>query len=286
MNNQQIHDTLTLLVEPPKPFAIILSGKKSKKVNGLYEPDTAEIVIHNKNFNTDNLLLYTAIHEYAHHLMFSRGQVKSCRAHTTQFWAIYHSLIKIANEKGYIADPFALDPDLVAKDKEIKEIRRKQIELQKELGRKLLEMKGLCSEKEARFDDYLQRVARIPKKSAAASLALQLELPEIDNMVPEDAELLSSLKGDDRSEAISRIRDGESTEQIVAAVRQHKSIDPAEDNEVHEKDGPAELKKERGRIVKTIDRLQLRLDEIDKTLEQDPRDMFTGQEAAEASDGS
>ena len=82
MNQDQVKEKLLAIEDAPLEFSVIFSGKRSKKVNGLYKPDTREILIHNKNFQggsggekaqgatatADNLLIYTAIHEYAHHL--------------------------------------------------------------------------------------------------------------------------------------------------------------------------------------------------------------------------
>ena len=72
MNQDQVKSILLQVEESPAPFSLVFSGKANKKVNGLYKPDTAEIVLHNKNFESDNQLLYTALHEYAHHLHYQR----------------------------------------------------------------------------------------------------------------------------------------------------------------------------------------------------------------------
>ncbi|MCK7483142.1 MAG: hypothetical protein M0C28_43355 [Candidatus Moduliflexus flocculans] len=37
-------------------------------MNGLYKPAAREIILHNRNFDDDLQLVYTALHEYAHHL--------------------------------------------------------------------------------------------------------------------------------------------------------------------------------------------------------------------------
>ena len=69
--NQDQTKALLLQLEPQAPaFELIFSGKSSKKVNGLYKPETREILLHNKNFASDEELIYTAIHEFAHHLHF------------------------------------------------------------------------------------------------------------------------------------------------------------------------------------------------------------------------
>ena len=58
---EQIKKALLSLRKTEHDFSVILSGKKSRKVHGLYKPDTREIVIHNRNFKNDNEMMYTAI---------------------------------------------------------------------------------------------------------------------------------------------------------------------------------------------------------------------------------
>ncbi len=94
MNQDQLKDILLSIEDAPLDFSLLFSGKQSNKVNGLYKPESREIIIHNRNFNDDNLLIYTAIHEYAHHLhACSRGGNLSSRAHTAEFWAVFHRLL-------------------------------------------------------------------------------------------------------------------------------------------------------------------------------------------------
>jgi hypothetical protein len=58
MNQDQVKTKLLSIADAPMEFTVIFSGKKSKKVNGLYKPDSREIILHNKNFGDDeNLLL-------------------------------------------------------------------------------------------------------------------------------------------------------------------------------------------------------------------------------------
>ena len=70
MNRDQIKELLLSLENTDLDFEVIFSGKSSKKVNGLYKCETREIVLHNKNFNTDNQLIYTAIYEYTHQMLY------------------------------------------------------------------------------------------------------------------------------------------------------------------------------------------------------------------------
>ena len=69
MTNEEIKKILLSLEQTDTDFSVTQTGKASKKVNGLYAPATFEIFLHNKNFTTENELIYTAIHEYTHHLI-------------------------------------------------------------------------------------------------------------------------------------------------------------------------------------------------------------------------
>ena len=76
-------------------FTVTMTGKESKRVNGLYKPETREILLHNKNFKTDNELIYTAVHEYTHHLINEeqieeaggREPPHQARSHTNYFFS-------------------------------------------------------------------------------------------------------------------------------------------------------------------------------------------------------
>ena len=84
MNQDKVKEILLSLRDTSLEFSVTFTGKESKKVNGLYKPDTKEILIHNKNFKNDNQLVYTAIHEYAHHLECEKNGGKSSGAGATQ----------------------------------------------------------------------------------------------------------------------------------------------------------------------------------------------------------
>ena len=61
MTNEEIKKILLSLEKADIDFSVTQTGKASKKVNGLYTPATFEIFLHNKNFTTENELIYTAI---------------------------------------------------------------------------------------------------------------------------------------------------------------------------------------------------------------------------------
>ena len=49
MDNETIKAHLLEIEESKLDFTVTLTGKESKRVNGLYKPETREILLHNKN---------------------------------------------------------------------------------------------------------------------------------------------------------------------------------------------------------------------------------------------
>ena len=123
MNQDQVKRLLLHLAKPAEEFDVVFTGKSSPKVDGLYRPETRELIIHNRNHHTEAQLVHTAIHEYAHHLQFCESAVPiSGRAHTTRFWSIFHGLLYRAEELGLYEGPAAAHPDLGALSERIREL--------------------------------------------------------------------------------------------------------------------------------------------------------------------
>jgi len=51
MDNAKIKELLLDIQDTKLDFTVIQSGKESRRVNGLYKPDTHEIIFHNKKKN-------------------------------------------------------------------------------------------------------------------------------------------------------------------------------------------------------------------------------------------
>jgi hypothetical protein len=264
MNQDKVKEKLLAIENAPLEFTLVFSGKKSKKVNGLYKVQSREIIIHNRNFKTDeagqNLLLYTAIHEYAHHLhACSRGGTLSSRAHNSEFWAVFHALLEKAEDKKIYNDVFSVSPELL---KLTDVIRNKYLknngELVKEMGKHLLKAHDLCTGIGVRFEDYVDRMLRIPR--TAANMAIKMFeydiAPEVgaDNM-----RFLAGIRGsDERKAAETALIKGKSPDTVKIAMRgKSESEDPAE-----------RLEKEKSRLERTIATLSKRLDEVKRELAQ------------------
>jgi len=258
INRDEVKEKLLKIEDAPLDFSVVLSGKKSKKVNGLYKPDEREIIIHNRNFSDDNLLLYTAIHEYAHHMhACARGGHLSPRAHTAEFWAILHGLLEKAEAKGIYNDVFSGSKDL---EKLTAVIRKKYLtengNLVKELGELLLKAHDLCSAIGGRYEDYIDRVLRIPRQ--AANLAVRMHQYNLNPETGADnMRFLAGISNEEkRQTAENSLLEGKSPDTVKIALRKK------EDDE----DPRLRLEKEKQRLEKTIASLTKRLEEVEREL--------------------
>jgi len=262
MDQDKVKQKLLAIEDAPLEFSVIFSGKKSSKVNGLYKPQSREIILHNRNFQPDdtgqNLLLYTAIHEYAHHLhACSRGGTLSPRAHNSEFWAIFHALLEKAEKKKIYNDVFSVSPELLKLTELIRDkFLKNNGELVKEMGKHLLKAHDLCTNIGVRFEDYVDRMLRIPRTAANMAIKMfEYDLaPEVgaDNM-----RFLAGIRdGDERQAAETALIKGKSPDTVKVQVR----------NKNKEEDPVAVLEKEKTRLEKTIATLNKRLEEVKREI--------------------
>ena len=264
MNQDKVKKILLSIDDAPMEFSVIFTGKKSKRVNGLYKPDTREILIHNRNFQGDeNLLLYTAIHEYAHHLhACSRGGKLSYRAHTAEFWAILHGLLEKAEKKGVYKNVFDGSEELT---KLTETIRKKYLKengaLIKGLGEQLLKARELCNAAGGRWEDYIDRILRIPRQ--AANLAVRMHQYNLNPETGADnMRFLAGISNEEKREAAeTALLNGKSPDTVKIALRKKGGEDPS-----FEEDPILSLEKEKLRLERTIASLTKRLEEVKRAL--------------------
>jgi len=135
MNQDIVKENLLKLYQCDGGFDVVFSGKKSKKVNGLYNPENKNIIIHDRNFNADetgdNLLFYTAMHELAHHIQFTEYKKTRC-FHNSLFYSILDDLADTAEKNGLYTMQISTDTqDLI---EEARQITIKIASLQRKLG--------------------------------------------------------------------------------------------------------------------------------------------------------
>jgi len=170
MNQDKVKELRSRLEPKARPFEVIYTGKSSRKVNGLYKPEDRVILLHNKNFASDEELIYTAVHEFAHHLHFtSDAPPKSARSHTKAYWLIFHHLLTIAIEKGLYAP--VVDEDLSRATEGVRVSMVAEAEAIKQTGLSLLALVRECGRVHVRFEDYLDRVLGISRSTAKLAMA-------------------------------------------------------------------------------------------------------------------
>jgi hypothetical protein len=260
MNQEQVKARLLELDDTSPDFTLLFSGKSSRKVDGLYKPEEKEIIIHNKNHADDNQLMYTAIHEFAHHVHFSTSaKVTTSRSHTIDFWNIFHKLLFKAEETGIYSSIFSKDDRFVKLTKMIKE---KYLafngSLMKEFGDLLKQAYALCLETRSSFDDYVDRVLQL-HRTAAKTIMKVHELDINPNIGYENMKFVARIKDEgERREAEKAFDDGMTPD--MAKVEFGRPNPP--------KDKLDELVHEKERLERQLEIITVRLAKVEKKIEE------------------
>lgn len=268
MTNERIKEILLELEETTLDFTVTQTGKESKRVNGFYKPDTHEIFIHNLNLKTDNALIYTAIHEYTHHLETVR-QLEfnpnytggACKVHTQEFWARFGKLLGIAEQKGYYSIGWENNEELKALTEDIKtNYLAKNGELMKEFGKKLAQAFDLCKEADIRYEDYIDRVLCLPRNTAKD--IRRVAAVDINPAIGfENMKVVASVKKkDDRADVEQQFMEGGKSPASVREMMKQKSA------EARGTDPKVKLEREKNRLEKTIAQLTQRLELVEESL--------------------
>lgn len=267
MDNQRIKEILLEIRETQIDFTVTQTGKESKRVNGFYKPDTHEIFLHNKNFNSDNQLIYTAVHEYTHHIMTEKKlesdptYVCNSKVHTGEFWALFGELIAIAEEKKYYCIGWENCEELKNLTEDIKvNYLAKNGQLMQEFGKKLARAWELCRENNIRYEDYTDRVLCMPRNSEKEIRrvgAVTVD-PSIgfDNM-----KVVASVKKPDTRAAVEQefLQGGKSPSTVREMMKQQAA-------KANGTDPKSKLEKEKNRLEKTIAQLTQRLELVEESL--------------------
>jgi hypothetical protein len=258
LNQDRVREILLDTAPTNTDFSLIFSGKESSVVNGLYKPQSREIILHNRNFQSDDELVYTALHEYAHHLHAERkGFEVSGKAHTNEFWGIFHDLLVKAEAKGHYRNIFDSDPDFVELTRRIKESCIAQNgKVMLEFGRLLVEAQTLCERHKMRFEDYIDRALGVPRTTALA--AAKASYYNVEPAIGWDGIRMAIGISDpgQRAQAVAALKDGASPAAVKARFSQERpSDDPVE-----------RLSAEKEKLERTIQRLEEKLAEVERRL--------------------
>lgn len=253
MNQAQVKNILLQIEDTSLDFSLVFSGKASRKVNGLYKPETREIILHNKNFANDNEMIYTAIHEYTHHKQCEKeGVPHSTRHHTQKFWAMFHRLLNMAEEKGFYKIGVEEGTELEEITKRIRSVlMRENGRIMKELGELLSKARKLCKETHVRYEDYIDRVLKLPRSSATSMEKMYAF--DVDPSIGYDA--MKSVAN------ISNLEKRKEAEMLYAANNSPAVVKTSLKPKIEENEKTL-LEKERLRLERTIQTMKVRLEEV------------------------
>jgi nitrogenase molybdenum-iron protein alpha/beta subunit len=205
--------------------------------------------------------MYTALHEYAHHLDASdKGGKLDKRPHGPAFKAILFRLLDRAEAVGVYRNAFDDSPELVALTQSIRnDLLLQNGQLLKAFGEKLIEASTLCEKLGLRFDDYIDRVLRVPRTSANQAIRM-FQLDVNPALGPDNMRYVASIRDEDqREDAQKAILGGQNPDSVRQALKARNS-----DNK--DEDPKARLQKEKERLERTIDTLEKRLAKINQEL--------------------
>lgn len=266
MTNDEIKKQLLSLESTDADFTVIMTGKTSKKMNGFYKRDTHEILLFNRKFKNDNELMYTAIHEYTHHLINveneKQGIIVNGRSHDTTFWAKMDDLLDSAVREGiYTRTRSEKLSSLI--DEAIK-IDRHIAALKMELGMLLIKINAQAKEEGVRFEDILSHDMKIEiKTSRTATAAAQIPITDIGQ--DEQEILIKQYTKNKEKFAISKkaLEEGKT---LAQTKKELASIDEYEQSKL------GKLIRERERILKTVSTLKIRIQLITDRIEELTKD--------------
>jgi hypothetical protein len=257
MTNEEIKTALIKLYECKTDFTVIQTGKQSSKVNGLYKTNTHEILLHNKNFTTNNAVMYTAIHELTHHILTTEKGVRTVKSHSGIFWATFYDLIDKAIElKLYVRERSAETAALI---KEAVEIQKKIIEAQKQLGLVIAKLYDSCQHNGERIEDVIEHDLQMTRNKAKEYMDNKMSGSN-DN--DEIAKAVKFAKDPAVKQAAQQAADAGKTVAQVKAIAKQK-VKATDDNI----ESPEQLEREAERLKKTIAHLYERLMQIQEKLE-------------------
>jgi hypothetical protein len=262
MGPEEAKRRLLLLRRPLEDFTLVFSGKKSRRINGTYYPARKEIAINNLNFVgednelEENLLMSTAIHEFAHHLVDTELDQPRSRCHTALFWSVFDDLAEEAERTGVCR--LRPDEQTLELAEAAAEISRRMAALQRELGAALKLAAESCKRQGISPDDLFRRKIKLTMASCKRAMeADSLGAPESVNM-DQQAALLAERSPERRRAMAEGIREGKTVDQIKR---------PA-DRPASEPDDFGRLSGERDRLERSIMRLQIRLAGVQARLEE------------------
>jgi hypothetical protein len=248
MTEEQVHERLLQVYEGSEPFSVTFN-RLPKTIWGKYFPYTRSIVVDRCKMANDTMLMYTALHELAHHICYQDKGQESLRAHTKLFWGIYHNLLDRAEEAGIYER--SSDAAVTALVERAKAKDREAAALQRELGGILEALWEVCEEKGVRVEDVLERQVGLSRKTWKAMLgAASLRGQEGIELLGQDAQE-RAVRLQNKDEGLRELFKGYLAGRSMAQLdmgKEPRDVDPLK-----------KLEAEKAELDRKIQRLQERL---------------------------
>lgn len=262
MTNEEIKAALSKLYYCKAAFTVTQTGKRSSRVNGLYKPFTQEICINNKNFTTDNQLMYTAIHELTHHILITEKGVKNAKSHSGIFWATFYDLVDKAIElKLYVRERSEETAALIA---EAVAIQKQIIEAQKKLGQIILKLHESCAKNGERVEDVVEHDLQMSRNKAKTLMQNTLSGSKDNEEIAKAVNLAKDPMI--KHAAQTAANTGKTVEQVKAIAKQKPKATDDDLGDSEKVDPKERLKQEEKRLKKTIAQLNNRLQVVQESL--------------------
>ncbi|MCQ2595120.1 MAG: hypothetical protein MJ196_07650 [Treponemataceae bacterium] len=264
MNNEEIKTNLAKLFECKTDFTVTQTGKKSSKVNGFYKPATCEIFLHNKNFTSTNELMYTAVHEFTHHVLTTEKGVKTTKCHSGIFWAIFYDFLDKAIELGFYTRNRS-DETKALIDSAL-QLQKTIIETQKQLGEIIAKLYDSCKTNGERIEDVIEHDLQITRNKAKEYIRLE----KTDCTNSEMAKAVTAKDVMIQQAAQKAADEGKTVEQVKAIAKQKPNVDDDLGKKAKVTDNglesPEKLLREKERLKRTIEQLNNRLVLVEEVL--------------------
>jgi hypothetical protein len=252
MKEQEVKALLCKIRTPPRDFVLQFTHRRHRRINGTYTLADHLIKINNLNFLREDALLYTAIHEYAHHLQYcARGKT----SHNREFWTLFHDLLDEAIAKGLTASPPTTDK-ITEVETELRGLLREHADIEVRIAERMRALHTECAEIGVRTEFLVERRLQLPNNAAriyqkCASGSMGYQPGEYRNA---EAMRLIATHGD---AAEIELRAGKTLVQAQSAAIGTEVIDPYE-----------ALRKERDQLSRRIGRLEERQEKVVQKMKQ------------------
>ncbi len=264
MNNEEIKSNLSKLFDCKTDFTVTQTGKKSSTVNGFYKPATCEIFLHNKNFTSTNKLMYTAVHEFTHHVLTTEKGIKTTKCHSGIFWSTFYDFLDKAIQLGFYSRERSRQTKGLIEN--AKQLQKTIIEAQKSLGAVIRQINEACILNGERFEDVVEHDLQITRNKAKEYVRLE----KTDCTNSEMAKAVTAKDVMIQQAAQEAANEGKTVEQVKAIAKQKPNVDDDLGKKAKVTDNglesPEKLLREKERLKRTIEQLNDRLVQVEETL--------------------